>query len=245
MLQQRICIGGEWSLLYLPERPNGFAVFLLSDHSAPVEKETSIWEQHFERKIFLNDLVEKGYTVYTSNLFGKHWGCGKACSLAEQLYHHIQKQQILNPRIHVFAEGMGALIALHLIATKSEIIRSTFLLNPCIYLHSYYEQEKRNRLYYKRFLKEWLQARNETDETLVENACKTADIQLPEVSSPILIMHGTDERRYPLANHSRVLEKQYEKREPQISLRVYGKGKTHSSFSQTVHSYYQENEKEL
>lgn len=38
-------------------------------------------------------------------------GAEKAVTYAKQLIHSVLKQEILNPKIHILAEGMGALVA--------------------------------------------------------------------------------------------------------------------------------------
>src|SRR5690625_1664998 len=88
----------QWNVVYLPYRPNGFAIFLLTEHEKAVEKDTSIWEQHPERHLFLQKLLDQGYTIFTSELFGRHWGSKRACDYTERLYHFIIKNYILNQK---------------------------------------------------------------------------------------------------------------------------------------------------
>ena len=50
---------------------------------------------------------EAVHRLFNSNLFGRHWGAEKAVTYAKQLIHSVLKQEILNPKIHILAEGMG------------------------------------------------------------------------------------------------------------------------------------------
>ncbi len=72
--------------------------FLLSEHEQAVENGTSIWQQHPEREQFIEQLLAQGYIVFTSELFGRHWGSQRACDYAERLYHFMMKNYILNKK---------------------------------------------------------------------------------------------------------------------------------------------------
>ena len=133
----------QWNVVHVPERPNGFGVLVLGDKDHFVESSTSLWIQHGGRSQLLQCLQDEGYTVFYSNLYGRHWGSPEAYHLAKQLYHLVMKQEILNKRIHILAEGMGALLALQLMENDGNtFIRSAGLLNPCIDLHTHAEHEK-------------------------------------------------------------------------------------------------------
>lgn len=71
----------------------------------------AFWLQHYGRNQLLNMLREEGYTIFNSNLYGRHWGAEKAVTYAKQLIHFVLKQEILNQKIHILADGMGALVA--------------------------------------------------------------------------------------------------------------------------------------
>ncbi|WP_088103546.1 alpha/beta hydrolase [Halalkalibacter urbisdiaboli] len=248
MLEQAryVCIDKQWSVTYLPERPNGFAILLLNDHEQPVEERTSIWEQHPERRMFLLSLLEKGYTVLTSNLFGRHWGNEKACRLAELLYYYLQKREILNKRVHLVAEGTGALVAFDLLKRRAEIIRSSFFINPCIYPQAYYYQEKQNKLFYKRFLKELEEAYQVKENELNSNWFdQMFAYEFRADSPPIRIMHDMHDKQFPFETHSKSFEQKYKGKAPLIQLSLYGRGKTFSTFIQPACSFFEKNEKIL
>ncbi len=81
------------------------------------------------------------YDFY-SHLYGANWGSPKAVKLAKQLIYYVLKTEILNERIYVFAEGMGALVALQLMNDLRDQIRAVALLNPCLHLQAQLQHEK-------------------------------------------------------------------------------------------------------
>ncbi|WP_413379604.1 alpha/beta hydrolase [Alkalihalobacillus sp. 1P02AB] len=234
------------NVVYMPYRPNGFAVILLSDNERTVGADTSIWQQHPERYSFLKALVEEGYTVITSQLFGKHWGSDRACQYIEQLHHFLIKKQILNKKFHLFAEGIGALVALRLIEKRKDLIRSVFLLNPCIYVETVYNEEKKNKLFFKRFLQEFSLAHQIPEDKITEHFCsQLINLENWQGSLPIHIYHLMADKKYPVAQHSRRFEQFCVANELPISLSIYGLGKSFSSFLQPVRSFYKKHEKKL
>ena len=99
------CVGDQWNIVHLPRKPNGFAVLILGDVNHYVSKSNSFWLQHPERTRFVEILVQNGYTVFSSNLYGRNWGSWKASDLAEKVYHSVLRREILNKKIHIIAEG--------------------------------------------------------------------------------------------------------------------------------------------
>lgn len=144
----------EWSVVHLPEKPSGFGVLIIGDRSHFVNKETSFSLQHYGRNQLLTTLRNSGYTLFSSNLYNMNWGSPKAVMLAKQLYEVVLRKEILNERIHVLAEGMGALVALQLMEQLKDKIRSVAMLNPCLDLQTHLKNEKDHKFFYKRLLKE-------------------------------------------------------------------------------------------
>ena len=147
-------MGGQWNAVHVPEKPNGFGVLIIGDANHFVDDHNSLWLQHIGRKRILEEILGAGYTVFYSNLYGMHWGSTKSVLLARQLYHIIQKQEILNDRIHILAEGMGALTALQLSKLMEEQIRSIAFINPCVDLNAHMEHEKDRKFFYKKLQRE-------------------------------------------------------------------------------------------
>lgn len=144
----------EWSIVHYPYQPNGFGILIIGDERSFVEKDMNFWTQNEGRLGLINSLKEKGYTAFYSNLYGRHWGSDKATKLAKQLYYYVIRREILNDKIHIFAEGMGALVALKLISELKGKIRSIVLVNPIYSLKSQLHHEKEHKFFYKKLIKE-------------------------------------------------------------------------------------------
>lgn len=152
----------EWSVIHYPEKPNGFGILTIGDERHFVNRSSSFWTQNEGKRSLLNILKNEGYTVFYSNLYGRHWGSEKAVELTMRLCSHIVRNEILNTSFHVVAEGMGALVALKLLADGDSKIRSLVLINPIFSLSSHLEQEKENKFFYKKLVAE-LEAAYETE----------------------------------------------------------------------------------
>ncbi|MFC0189139.1 hypothetical protein ACFFJY_12625 [Fictibacillus aquaticus] len=197
----------QWNVIHLPERPSGFALIILGDANHFVEKGTCLWTQSQDRKAFLDYLIRKGYTVFYSNHYGRHWGSPKAVTLAKRFHHYIMKHEILNPKIHIIGEGMGGLVALSLMEEMEESIRSCVLLNPCLQLKSHFIKEKENRLFFKRMVREISASYSihaEGVETMLE---KLKPLCSHNALVPVKIWHAASGCPYHFNDHSRVYEK--------------------------------------
>ncbi|OCA84272.1 hydrolase [Bacillus sp. FJAT-27225] len=142
----------EWSAIYYPEKPTGFGVMVFGDERHFVNGKTSFWKQNTGKRQILSALKGAGYTLFTSNFHGKHWGSTKAVLLASTLYSYVMKNEILNGKIHILAEGMGALAALKFAKEMEGQIRSIVLINPILSLKLHLEQEKEHKFFYKKVL---------------------------------------------------------------------------------------------
>lgn len=179
----------QWNIIYYPTKPSGFSVFIIGDHHHYVNNRDSYWLQHPNRFQLLKHLGKSGYTCFSSNLYGEHWGNDQAVRFAKDLYHIIMKAETLNEKIHLFAEGKGALVALKLLNQLQDYVRSVVLLNPCLSLKEKWELEKDNKIYYKPFMKE-------ITEAFGDNAERLKDVSSP-VNVPIKIIHvmGNDQKK--------------------------------------------------
>ncbi|WP_142302820.1 alpha/beta hydrolase [Bacillus sp. FJAT-45350] len=238
------CIDGEWGIVHLPEKPNGFAVFILGDINHFVNKKTSFWVQHPDRKKYIEKLRDKGYTVFLSNLYGRNWGSKKAVQLAEHVYHVVMKKEILNSKIHLVAEGMGALVAINLIK-KLDNIRSVVFINPCLHLYHYYDKEKRNKLFFKRFCHELSLAHQIDEEFIEELLLKQKNTWASTKHMPIHIIHETSHKRYSMDEHSKQFEHHRKKIGDPITLTIYLPGKPFSKYAKPTYTFFQKYEKEL
>lgn len=231
----------EWSALHLPKRPNGFAVLIIGDKTNFVEESSSFWIQNYARSQILEYLKDEGYTVFYSNLYGANWGNPASVKLAKQLYHIVMKREILNTRIHILAEGMGALTAMQLSKRMQGEIRSMAFLNPCIDLVAHIENERKNKFFYKKLIKEVAKAYHLEErevEFKIKDIAPKDNLVIPGI--PIKIWHNTNERTYTPEIHS----KKYQSGNEMVTLSYHISENTYA-FSRSIGSFYKENEKEL
>lgn len=158
MEQRTFQIDGQWSIIHYPEQPSGFSVLIIGDRGHFVEQGSSFWLQHPGRLRILEHLKGHGYTLFSSDFYGANWGNPKSVDLAMKLYLNFMKSEISNDKIHILAEGTGALIAFQLVRELGPLIRSVVLINPCLSMKLRLEKEKENKFYYKKMLKEVAEA---------------------------------------------------------------------------------------
>ncbi|MBP3949565.1 alpha/beta hydrolase [Bacillus suaedae] len=231
------------SVIYLPERPNGFAVFLLSDHGTVVEEDTNNWEQHPEKNQFMEDLLQRGYTIMIPPVGDVHWGNFDAYDSLIQMYYSVIKQEILNPKIHLFAEGAGALLALRWMEQNKKITRSCYLVNPCLSLVAHYEQEQESKLYFKRFVKELAEVYRKEEVCINENWIESITPKPLEKEIPPLSIHcDMQEKRFPLSLHSRPFQQYLADQNMLINLRIHGNGKSFYKAAQSAFPFFQKHE---
>ncbi|HZG71629.1 MAG TPA: hypothetical protein VEY51_08825 [Chondromyces sp.] len=184
MLQTHFQYDNQWCLIHYPKKPNGFAVMLIGDRNYFVDEKGSFWTENNGRARLIERLTEDGYIVFYSNLYGNHWGSQRAVQHAIFLYQFIKRNEIINPRIHLYAEGMGALLASKLAEKMGRSIRSVLFVSPCVSLQSYVEYVRQQKFFYKRLIKElslaygvnekeWANAA-EVRENHIEPYCKTS-----------------------------------------------------------------------
>lgn len=144
----------EWCMIHYPDKPSGFGILIIGDDRHFVDSNSSFWTQNEGKSTLIKKLREQGYTIFYSNLYGRHWGSDKAVDNAKCLYEHIVRTEIINEKIHIIAEGMGSLVALKLMHEMGDMIRSAVLINPILSLKHHLEQEKEHKFFYKKLLKE-------------------------------------------------------------------------------------------
>ncbi|GHH98491.1 hydrolase [Neobacillus kokaensis] len=179
----------QWNIIYYPARPNGFGVLIIGDERHFVEENKCYWTQNEGKHAILNELKEKGYTIFSSNLYGRHWGSENAVELAQRVYERIIRSEILNTKIHILAEGMGALVAVELMEKMKDMIRSIILLNPILSLKLHLEQEKEHKFFYKKLMRE-LTTAYEMDQNELEEKIVSIDDQIHlDGKVPVKIIH--------------------------------------------------------
>ncbi|MEH7375313.1 MULTISPECIES: hydrolase [Bacillaceae] len=179
----------QWNIIHYPEKPTGFGILIIGDERHFVDESKCFWTQNEGRLAIVNQLKEKGYTIFSSNLYGRNWGSNNAVELAERLYQHVIRSEILNNKIHILAEGMGALVAISLMEKMKGRIRSIILLNPIISLKNYLEQEKEHKFFYKKLMRE-LVAAHQMDQQVLENHIFSMDDKINlQFGCPVKIIH--------------------------------------------------------
>ncbi len=179
----------EWNIIHYPEQPQGFGILIIGDERHFVDENTSFWIQNEGKKSQLKMLQKAGYTLFYSNLYGKHWGSDKAVKLAKRLYEHVIRTEIMNGKIHVIAEGMGALAALKLINEMGSTIRSIFLINPILSLQYHLELEKDHKFFYKKLLKELAHSYETDEKDIIEHLKKVDAPSLINLPVPMKVIH--------------------------------------------------------
>ncbi|BCB03026.1 hydrolase [Bacillus sp. KH172YL63] len=198
MYQRLFQLEQEWCMIHYPERPNGFAVLIIGDANHYVDEKSSFWVQHEARYKWIQDLTNKGYIVYYSNLYGANWGSNQAVKLAKRLYQHVKRNEIINGKIHILAEGMGALVLKNLYPKMEDDIRSAVLFSPCVSVYDHLEQEREQKFFYKKMIKELsltLDVMEEECETLISRQSLDYEV-FKTISIPLYIVQPTTLNRY-------------------------------------------------
>jgi hypothetical protein len=232
----------EWNVVHLPTRPNGFGILILGDRSDFVDENSSFWHQHYGRNQLIEDLMNQGYTLFHSNLYGSNWGSPRAVTMAKQLYHLIMKKEILNKRVHLLTEGMGGLTALQLMEAIPDKIRSVAMLNPCLDLQAHLEKEKEHRFFYKRLVKEISTAYG-VDEKNVQSLDKPSMHGLTS-QKPVRIWQRMNISTYQPKDHSKKYEELRKNMGSPIQL-IYHLGDNPYRINRSIIKFYKENEKIL
>ncbi|WP_338472152.1 hydrolase [Niallia sp. XMNu-256] len=209
----------EWNVIHYPERPQGFGILIIGDERHFVDSNTSFWLQNEGKSILLHSLLDAGYTVFYSNLYGKNWGSQKAVRLSKRVYQHIIRSEILNEKIHILAEGMGALVALKLIHDMKDCIRSVVLLNPILSLDHQLELEKDRKFFYKKMVRELSQSFNQDGEQMIKMIREVDAPWNEKTSVPMKIIHVlSDGRAYKQSQLLNQLSAKWENEKAPVSL---------------------------
>lgn len=179
----------QWNIIHYPEKPTGFGILIIGDERHFVDDSKCFWTQHEGRLSIINQLKESGYTIFSSNLYGRNWGSDQAVDLAQRLYQQVIRSEILNNKIHLIAEGMGALVAVKLMEKMKGQLRSVVLLNPILSLKKHIELEKEHKFFYKKLMRELTSAHIKDQVTLEQELSTMSDEVRLEWGVPIKIIH--------------------------------------------------------
>lgn len=179
----------EWNIIHYPEKPTGFGILIIGDERHFVDESKCFWTQNEGRLAIINQLKESGYTIFSSNLYGRNWGSDHAVELAQRLYQQVIRSEILNNKVHLIAEGMGALVAVRLMEKMQGQLRSVVLLNPILSLKKHIELEKEHKFFYKKLMRE-LTAAYKTDQDTLEQELQDMEDEVHlNMGIPIKIIH--------------------------------------------------------
>ncbi|WP_070119775.1 hypothetical protein [Bacillus marinisedimentorum] len=234
----------QYNAVHFPERPNGFAVLVIGDANHYVEKGASLWTQHFARRYWIEEFVKEGYIVFYSNLFGPNWGSPKSVEYLHSLWQLLLRKYILNNRLHVAADGMGALSALKLMKKYPRMVRSAVFIDPCLDLKHHFHKEKSNRLFFHRMLHDLSAAYEVKSEHVEENVIAAYRMEDYVTNHPVRIWHATDLHIYDITGNSRQFEKLREESGNPIKLTLYVQEKKYTCASD-IKPFFKENEKIL
>lgn len=191
---RRLILNGEPCIIHYPERPNGFAILLIGNqHDFLPPDGEHYWQRQETRRKILEALLDRGYTIYFSNYFGQHMGSDAAARLAKDLYEYVKRTEILNERIHIIAENLGAKIALRFLEKKPEALRSIIFLNPLFSLRWQVELLKEYPFVYRRFLQEVAKAyhlREEESEPFILHEPLTVKLDTRPYKIIHILKHG-------------------------------------------------------
>ncbi|CAH2713495.1 hypothetical protein BACCIP111895_00631 [Neobacillus rhizosphaerae] len=179
----------QWNIIHYPEKPTGFGILIIGDERHFVDDSKCFWTQNEGKLDIIDQLKEEGYTIFSSNLYGRNWGSESAVELAKSLYQHVIRSEILNNKIHILAEGMGALVAIRLMENMKKNIRSVILLNPILSLKHHLEQEKEHKFFYKKIMKELSTAHRMNLLELENNIFSMEESVNLEYDFPVKIIH--------------------------------------------------------
>ncbi|GKU81776.1 hydrolase [Niallia sp. NCCP-28] len=235
----------EWNMIHYPPQPNGFGVLIIGDDRNFVNQSTSFWTQNEGKKQLVESLLEKGYTIFYSNLYGKNWGSNQACQLAERLYRYVIRSEILNQKIHLIAEGMGALTAIQLMKEMKVNIRSVVLFNPILSLKDHIEREKEHKFFFKKLCNEISVAFHLNEEEVLPFLKGRKEILLEETSAPVKIIQILhDGKSYYQSNYLKKESTEWKKKKLPIIV-SYVVPEKRSTLPKHIHLFFQANEKYL
>lgn len=179
----------QWNIIHYPEKPTGFGILIIGDERHFVDESICFWTQNEGKLAIINQLKESGYTIFSSNLYGRNWGSDHAVELAQRLYQQVIRSEILNNKVHLIAEGMGALVAIRLMEKMKGQLRSVVLINPILSLKKHIELEKEHKFFYKKLMRELTTAYKMDQVTLEKELQNMEDEVRLDRDIPIKIIH--------------------------------------------------------
>lgn len=186
---RRFVLNDEPCIIHYPEKPNGFGILVIGNrHEFVPRSGEHYWQRNETRRKILTQLLADGYTVYFSNLLGQHMGNEEAVERAGDLYEYVKRTEILNDKIHIIAEELGAKIAIGFLKRHEDNVRSILFVNPVFSLQWMAELLEEQPFLYRRFLQDIAKAyqfEEEDSEILIH----TEQVEQIGKSHPFKIIH--------------------------------------------------------
>nr|WP_285876949.1 alpha/beta hydrolase [Fictibacillus phosphorivorans] len=154
------------------------------------------------------------------------------------------KHEILNPNIHIIAEGMGTLVALRLMEEMEPQIRSAVFINPCFDLKHHFNHERQNRLFYKRLVREISAAYQIEVRKVASLIDQLPDVKDLHAKTPVKIWHAARGVSFNFRDHSRKYEKRRLEIQAPITLLIHVPENTMNP-ARAFREFFRENEKVL
>ena len=127
--------------------------------------------------------------------------------------------EILNEKVHIIAEGMGAIVALKLLQDMNASIRSIILINPILSLKYHLELEKDRKFFYKRLIKELEFSHEMKFQELLEKIQDSGEYICLNSAVPIKIIHVlSDNRSYKQSQFLKELSVKWDKAKRPFSI---------------------------
>lgn len=188
-MDQRIfTLNNNYCIIHYPERPNGFGVLVIGGKEQYVNKNETNWTTNYHRKKMLRFLMDEGYTIFYTNFNQEHMGNDETVERIHNLYEYVIRTEIINEKIHVIAEGTGAIIALDMLANKQNRLRSIVYINPVFSLEWLTDLVKDQPFLYKRIITDMAEAYRIHEEQC-EEIIKTKGTNIDHKQIPFVILH--------------------------------------------------------
>ncbi|WP_170006706.1 hypothetical protein [Bacillus fonticola] len=168
----------SWHVLLFPEKPNGFLLFVFGDAGHTVGDHQATWLEHPTRSLWLEWFAKMGYTICLTQPHPKHWGSEHATKTIKRLIHVVTKKGIFNQRVHLFAEGMGALLGFDLLRNGFPV-RSAFFVNPILSLEEKFQREQRHVFFFKQWKKDVMEAHDLHDDETFQQVVEAKEDDIP------------------------------------------------------------------
>lgn len=177
----------EYCIIHYPKKPNGFGILLIGPGTYDIQEgNLRIVNQH--RKYLIEDLCNEGYTVFFTNLDNNHLGNSVALEQVKDLYEHVKRNEILNEKIHLIAEDVGALLVKPFLNEKQHFVRSIIFINPVFSLKWIIDDTLNQPFLFKKLLHDLKKTYHLSDEEC-EKFIKNQQNEFIYLTTPYKIIH--------------------------------------------------------